>query len=488
MNHRPAAASGHPLVSRAACGIMAAGGNAFDGAVAAGFVSTIAEPALTSLGGGGFLLARTADGAETVFDFFSNTPGKGLGGQLSKPHFFPVTVDFAGTRQDFNIGLGSVAVPGTLKGLLHVHRRLGRLDLARVLTPAITAAEQGLKINNQQAYFFRLLEPILTMSAAGQRIFAPGGRLLRAGETYRNPDLAAFLKNLVENPGDDFYSGPTATAVAADMRGGNGILTAEDLASFEVIERRPLTFSYRDMKVISNPPPSLGGIMIRATMQGLEDTDFSAATFGVPEHILPLARALHRTEEDRAAIMTAAGQVCTRGTTHLSVRDSDGNAAAMTSSNGEGSGYIVPGCGIMLNNMMGEEDLHPGGFHAAAPGEKIGSMMSPSLVSDSDNGGIIIGSGGSMRIRSAIPQVLLNMIDLLIEPEKAVKLPRIHWDGDCMQVEPGLPPNTIAVLKKKFPVNLWQEKNVYFGGVHTVAGNRGGGDPRRNGCFIVSEP
>ncbi len=417
MKMKPAAAaSGHPMVSRAACEIMAAGGNAFDGAVAAGFVSAVAEPALTSLGGGGFLLAATAGGDEILFDFFSDTPGKGVEEKCGEPHFFPVTVNFAGTRQDFNIGMGSVAVPGTLKGLLHVHRRLGRMDLKEVLAPAINAAETGIVINSQQAYFFHLLEPILTMTEAGREIFAPAGMLLRENGTYHNPDLARFLKELARDPGADFYSGGLARAIADDMRRGNGLLTEKDLAAFEVVERQPFSFSYRGLKVLTNPPPSLGGIMIRATLERLEKFDFSRLSFGHRDHVLPLARTFREVEENRAAIVAAAATVCTRGTTHLSVRDHEGNVAAMTSSNGEGSGYIVPGCGIMLNNMLGEEDLHPDGFHAAAPGEKIGSMMSPTLVMGEEGHEIIIGSGGSMRLRSAIPQVLVNLIDLGIAP------------------------------------------------------------------------
>ena len=478
------AASGHPLVSQAACDIMKAGGNAFDAVVAAGFTSAVAEPALTSLGGGGFLLAHGPDIPGVLFDFFSDTPGKRRRKQCGELHFFPVTVNFAGVQQDFNIGMGSVAVPGTLKGLLHVHRRLGRMPLAEVIQPAREAAAKGLAVNSQQAYFFHLLEPILTMSRAGREIFAPEDRLLVEGDTYRNPDLASFLNRIAERPEDDFYSGDIARAIADDMDRGNGMLTIEDLASFQVIERKPLTFSYRGLTVMTNPPPSLGGAMIRATMEQLEKTDFRQSPFGSSGHILAVARALKNTEEMRDAIIAAAASVCTRGTTHISVRDREGNAAAMTCSNGEGSDYIIPGCGIMLNNMMGEEDLHPDGFHAAPPGAKIGSMMSPSLVSDRQGIKIIIGSGGSMRIRSAIPQVLVNLIDLGIDPDEAVRRPRIHWDGQCMQVEPGLPAESIADLEQEIPVNLWEVKDVYFGGVHTLAQDHGGGDPRRNGSFI----
>ena len=480
-----AAASGHPLVSRAACEIMNSGGNAFDAAAGAGFVSAVAEPALTSLGGGGFLLAVTQDGEEILFDFFSDTPGAGTAATAEEPHFFPVTVNFAGTRQDFNVGFASVAVPGTLKGLLHVHRRLGRIKLADILAPAIHAAREGVIINGQQAYFLRLLEPILTMTSTGRRIFAPGGRLLGEGDRYRNPELAGFLEELARG-GDGFHTGDAARRIARDMREGGGMLTEEDLAAYQVVERRRLAFSYRGMRALTNPPPSLGGTLIRAILERLEHVEMTGHAFGAPEHILPLARILREVEEKRQEIISAS-PAFSRGTTHMSIRDREGNMAAMTCSNGEGSGYFIPGCGIMLNNMMGEEDLHPDGFHAAAPGTRIGSMMAPTVLAGGRIGNIVIGSGGSMRIRSAIPQVIVNIVDLGISPEKAVRLPRMHWDGRAMQVEPGLPEETVSELKRKMEVNLWKVRDVYFGGVHTLAKDSGGGDPRRNGCFMTAD-
>ena len=163
MTKKTTVASGHPCTSQAAIDIMEAGGNAFDAVVAAGFTAAVAEQALTSLGGGGFLLASTTDGEEILFDFFTDTPGLGLSPGDLEPHFFPVTISFSGSDQDFNIGLGSVAVPGNLKGFLHVHQRLGRLPLKEVLAPAIEAARKGVAINHRQAHFMDLLRPIMSL-------------------------------------------------------------------------------------------------------------------------------------------------------------------------------------------------------------------------------------------------------------------------------------------------------------------------------------
>ena len=169
-------AAGHPRTTEAARDILRAGGNAFDATVAAGFAAVVAEPALTSLGGGGFLLAHTAQGQAVVFDFFVDTPGRGLRAGELEPHFLPVTVRFPGSEQIFNVGLGSVAVPGVLRGYLHVHRRLGRLPLREVLAPAIQLARAGVAINRKQAYFLDLLVPIMTLTAAGRALFEPSGR------------------------------------------------------------------------------------------------------------------------------------------------------------------------------------------------------------------------------------------------------------------------------------------------------------------------
>ena len=213
MNKKTMVASGHPLTSQAAIDIMAAGGNAFDAVVAAGFTAAVAEQALTSLGGGGFLLAMTAGGEEILFDFFTDTPGLGLSPSSLEPHFFPVTISFSGSDQDFNIGLGSVAVPGNLKGFLHVHKRLGLLPLNEVLAPAIKAAREGVPINQRQAHFMELLKPIMTMSEAGRHLYVPDGAYVKEGTVSRNPDLATFMEKLPADLGESFYNGTLAARI-----------------------------------------------------------------------------------------------------------------------------------------------------------------------------------------------------------------------------------------------------------------------------------
>ncbi len=487
-------ASGHPTVSSVAAEILAMGGNAFDAAVGAGFASAIAEPALTSLGGGGFLLGRTGAGEEILFDFFVDTPGLGRDTDQLVPHFFPVTIRFPGANQDFNVGLGSVAVPGNLKGFLHVHHRLGTLPLARILAPTIRLAREGVTINSSQGYFLSLLRPILTLTGQGRELYQPAGTYLGPGKKLRNTDLALFLENLPGHRGESFYSGEIAYRIARDMEEGDGLLTYDDLASFQVIERKPLAVTTNGSTLLTNPPPSMGGSLIGHGLSRRSSLNPRQGKWNSREHALGVAATLiemedirtrnspdHSIPESRKRLRTFS-----RGTTHISVADGFGNVASMTTSNGEGSGYIVPSTGIMLNNMMGEDDLHPEGFHASPPGQRVASMMSPSILLKGDRVRLALGSGGSKRIRSAIVQVLINVLECGMEIEEAVKTPRIHWDGKALQVEPGYGDDVVAALKEHWPVNLWPELDMYFGGVHAVApGRGGGGDPRRGGAVAV---
>jgi gamma-glutamyltranspeptidase / glutathione hydrolase len=477
-------AAGHPAVVEVAAGILRAGGNAFDAAVAAGFAAAVAEPGLTSLAGGGFLLARAGSGEEVLFDFFVDTPGRGLPVDRPSPHFEAVDVRFPAAVQTFHCGLGSVAVPGALTGYLHVHRRLGRLPLHAVVSPAGRLAEEGVELPPRQAGIIGILEPILTRVPETATVFAPGGVLLRTGDRVRNPDLAGLLAELAAGTAGDFGSGQLHERLVALM-GGDGLVTAEDLAAYRVVEREPLAVDYRGRRILTNPPPSFGGHLIGLALElrGARDERWGTPTWAtaVVEDMI---------EVDRRRASELAGEPprpsTARGTTHISITDDDGNIAAMTTSNGECSGDVIPGTGILLNNMLGEDDLHPGGFHASPPGVRVASMMAPTVVlGDGGRPELVLGSGGSKRIRTAIFQVVSAVVDGGTTVEQAVTAPRLHWDTDHVEVEPGWAPEVLAALEARWPLNVWPEPDVYFGGVHAVVpGADGGaaGDPRRDGA------
>lgn len=497
-------AAGHEEVCRAAGTILAEGGNAFDAVVAAGFASAVVEPALTSLGGGGLMVGYSAQkGQELYYDFFVDTPGRGgirLGDSLD---FFPVTVNFSGTSQDFNVGLGSAAVPGTLKGLLHIHNKLGRMGLKEVIGPARELAT-GHVLNQQQAHFLKLLYPIMTMSEVGKQLYEPGGNYLQNGDRLCNPKLADFLEQIAIEGDESFYRGEIASAIVAEMIDQGGLLTMEDMAGYRVHETKPLRIPYRDYTFLTASEPSMGGTLIGLSLSLLAASgEIQKSSWGSSAHLLRTVRLMQDVEEKRGlgitnpealqkfldnrtmGVQAAGGRLFSRGTTHVSIADCEGSCASMTCSNGEGAGYFAPGTGIMLNNMMGEDDLHPGGFHSSPPGQRVGSMMSPSLLVRDDAVRLVIGSGGSKRIRTAISQVISQVVDFGRDLDAAVAAPRLYWDEDRLQVEPGFSNSVTDILQENVRTVIWKQKDVYFGGVHAVIpGESGAGDPRRGGTVV----
>ena len=503
--------SGHPLTSRAASEMLSLGGNAFDAVLAAGFASVVAEPSLTSFGGGGFLLAHTEkDKKDILFDFFVNTPGLGLNKPVS-PEMNAVPIRFSGCTQIFHTGFGSVAVPGMLKGLLHVHNKLATLPLNKIMAPALSYLEEGVEINKRQEIFLGLLEPIMTASEYGKSIFLINDRYVKMGERLFNPELKIFMAGLKES-NTDFYTSHIADSLISKMRMRNGMLTLQDLSNYEVYEREPLRIRYRDRYILTNSPPATGGVLLALGLYLLEKIDMkslSSDSEGFLVTLVELMKEMSRFNPQKdgklflyplinslsspvveAFVKNISEKVpiSTKGTTHISVIDEEGNAASMTTSNGSGSGCYIPGTGIMLNNMMGEDDLHPGGFHSSPPGKRVSSMMIPTIIMKDGKVDCALGSGGSKRIRTAVLQALINIIDFSLSLEESVESPRIHFEDNIIQVEPGYPEELIEKLKKHYDVNLWNVKDMYFGGVHCVRSNmEGWGDSRRGGSSVRSE-
>ncbi|RZM79888.1 gamma-glutamyltransferase [Leptolyngbya iicbica] len=509
-------AAGHALTAAAGAEILRQGGNAFDAAIAAVMTAWVTESVLTSAGGGGFLLAHTHNGRNCLFDFFSQTPRSN---RLSRsPDFYPIYANFGDTVQEFHIGLGSIAVPGAAVGLLHVHERLGKLPLAAIAEPAIHHAQQGVTVNPFLAYVYELLDPILTATDAAKAMYTQQGKLLRAGDTLAMPDFAKTLKLMVEHGAAIFCEGAIAQQIDRDCRAAGGYLTLADLQAYRVIERQPLSLSYRDTTFLTNPPPSSGGTLIAFALKLLETLDWRQLPHGSDRHLACLSQVMALTNTARrdgfdhclydpdvaTAFLqqshlqpyqaTLADRVNRLGsTTHVSVIDSEGNAASVTTSNGEGSSYVVPQTGMMLNNMLGEEDLHPQGFHQWAQNQRISSMMAPTMILQEGQPELVLGSGGSNRIRTAILQVIANVVDFGMPLEAAIAAPRIHWERGTLHLEPAahLPLEALNDLPDTDTVIPWQQQNMYFGGVHAVGvdaqGNlHGAGDARRGGAVAFA--
>jgi len=513
---RGVVAAGHPLTAEAGAEILRQGGNAFDAAIAAVMTAWITESVLTSAGGGGFLLAHTATGKNCLFDFFSQTPQSN---QLKRsPDFYPIYANFGDTVQEFHIGLGSMAVPGAVAGLLHVHQRLGRLPLAAIAEPAIHHAKTGVAVTPFLAYVYELLDPILTATVAAKALYTIDGRLLKAGDRLKMPDLATTLTRLVEQGAAIFYEGAIAHQIAQDCYAAGGYLTPKDLQQYRVIERQPLSVQYRDTTFLTNPPPSSGGALIGFALKLLEQIEFSQVTYGSSEHlacltqVMALTNAARRDGYDRrlydpqvahqflaeAHVASYQALLSPRSnklgsTTQVSVIDAEGNAASVTTSNGEGSSYVIPETAIMLNNMLGEEDLHPQGFHQWMPNQRISSMMAPSLILKGGKPQLVLGSGGSNRIRTAILQVISNVLDFHMPIAEAITAPRLHWERGTLHLEPGF--DTQAAMSDCVPETseqiTWQQQNMFFGGVHAVAVGEdgelhGAGDDRRGGAVAIA--
>jgi gamma-glutamyltranspeptidase/glutathione hydrolase len=473
-----AIAAGHPLTAEAGARVLEAGGSAVDACVAAAFVSWVCESPLTGPGGGGFMLVHEAgSGASRVFDCFVAVPREAAAGELLE-----LAVDFDGdTQQLFRTGAAAVAVPGTALGLDAAHRRFGRVPWSELVEPAARLARDGFELTPAQGYLHAILDPLLRHSPEGDAMYALEGRSARAGERLAFPELAATLEQLGEDGASLLYTGDCARAIVEHVQAGGGALQLADLAAYRVIRRRPVVVSYRGHEFRSNPPPSSGGVLLGLGFQALGDAEPTPSA---------IVRAMEAQEAVRDAAFARAlyrGGLAKRmlsGTTHISVIDGRGDAASLSASLGSGSGVVVPGTGIHLNNMLGELDL----IGASNPGERLTSMMAPSIVLREGRPRLVVGSAGSARLRGAILQVTANVVGAGMSVEDAVEAPRIHAESGVVHCES--PAAADALEAEGRAVVRWRERNLYFGGVSAVEVLDDGafaaaGDPRRGGASVV---
>jgi gamma-glutamyltranspeptidase/glutathione hydrolase len=503
---RGVVAAGHPLTAEAGADVLRAGGNAVDAAVAAVLMSFVAEAPLTGPGAGGFMVVH-ARGENHLLDFFVAAPGLGLDDR-EPGELVPIDVRFSEDAiQRFNIGAASCGAYGTTAGLAETLRRFGSVSLGDLTDAPARAARDGVEVVPMQAFLYTVLAPIVTSTPECAAMYAPDGRLLREGETFRAPELGDLLDRLgTEGPGF-LYTGDVAAAVSDWVLERGGMLSRDDLASYEVIEREPARVTYRGREVLTNPPPSSGGILIADALGILE-------RLGRPHDPFVIAEVIEETNRARdaefleglategflerflakQALDTVATEVRSRlgNTTHISVMDAEGGCASVTCSNGSCSGVVVPGTGVHVNNMLGEQDLNPLGFHRHAPGARVPSMMAPTVVLSDGQPEIAIGSAGSNRIRSAILQTVLHVVDEGMAAQDAVSAPRLHVEEGQVDAEPGVDPAALDRLDQTgWTVRRWSELNLFFGGVQAVARNpgtgrlTGGGDPRRGGVATV---
>ena len=488
---RGAVAGGHPQTAEAGARVLEAGGNAVDAAVAAALVSWVAESPLTGPGSGGFMLVhRARDRSTRVFDFFVAIPG--LGGDSEPALMDHVDVDFSGgSTQRFHIGAASCAIPGAALGLETAHKSFGRLPWRDLFEPAIELARNGVELNDGQAYLHRILDLILRHTPEARDVYEHDGAALAVGDMLVQPELAGTLELLAERGAAELYHGELGAKVVEHLRTSGGSFTQRDLAEYRVVRRRPVLASFCGEEFFSNPPPSRGGVLIAYGLPLLEE--FGVGEPGTAKAIDALARVMREQADAPAGrgllrALELGGAVVTRGTTHISVIDGQGNAVALTGSTGAGSGIVVPGTGIHMNNMIGEFDI----ARKPPPGKRLSSGMSPSLVLRDGGPHLVVGSAGSLRLRGAVMQIVVNVVAHGLPVEEAIDRPRVHLEGDDLHCEGGHDPAELDKLEQLgWNVTRWRNRNLYFGGAAAVTLEDGklaaAGDPRRGGGGVVVE-
>jgi gamma-glutamyltranspeptidase/glutathione hydrolase len=390
----------------------------------------------------------------------------------------------------FNIGAASVGVYGTPAGVCEASTRFGSMPLAELVGPAVGLAREGVALNAMQAYVVQILGDLVTSTPEASELFAPGGSLLREGERIVQPELADALELLGGEGAQPFYTGDVGRAVCDWIASRGGLLTSADLAAYRVLDREPVRVAYRGREVLTNPPPSAGGILIAYALSVL------AADEGPPDlerivEVMELAQA-ERTPEFLAGLSEPDFGSSFLGrlgsTTHIAVLDAAGMACSVTCSSGSSSAEVVPGTGVHLNNMLGEQDLNPLGFHRHPAGRRLPSMMAPTVVLRDATPELVLGSAGSNRIRSAILQTIVRVVDEGMAAGPAVEAPRVHFEDGIVYAEPGV--DTAALERAGRAIARFRERNLFFGGVQAVergpdGGFSGGGDPRRGGAAVV---
>ena len=471
--------------------ILQSGGNAVDAAVAVGFALAVVYPYAGNLGGGGFMMLRTANGESHFLDFREEAPLRATANMY---------LDSSGNviPEASTIGYRAVGVPGTVAGLIEAQRRFGKLSLQQVMEPAIHFADQGYVLSAEEAAILR--NPVLTRFPESRRIFQRDGNFYQAGETFRQPELARTLTRIEKDP-RSFYHGALASELAQAIQKHGGLVTKKDLETYQVKERKPLTGTYRQYEIVAPPPPSSGGIALLEMLNILEGFDLASLGDRTPQSMHLIIEAFRRAFKDRTSFLgdpdfqsmptaqlldkayaaawrknismttaTPSSDLArppgfipaeSNQTTHYSVIDEAGNAVSVTYTlnNSFGSGVTAEGLGFLLNDEMDDFTakigapnmfgLIQGSANAIAPRKRPLSSMTPIIVLENHKVRFVIGSPGGPRIITTVANIFLSASDGGLNIQRAVDAPRFHHQylPDLLYVEPGFPPATLTALK-----------------------------------------
>jgi gamma-glutamyltranspeptidase/glutathione hydrolase len=407
------------------------------------------------LGGGHGIYFDASSGEARNLDCFVAVPG--LGGTQRDPRLLELEIPFGTELVHYAVGIASCGVPGVPAGLGALHERFGRLPWPRLAEPALRLAREGVDFPPAHASCLAMLAPVMTMNE-GARIYSPGGVLLAAGGRLEQPGLVDAIEIVAEEGPRSFYEGTLADSLLRLMDERGGLVTPEDLDAYEAAWAEPAEVSYAGSRFL--------------TREGLAGVSGALSR-------LPRLRELSAGERAMALVGTLETQTIEGHTTNLTVTDGDGSACVLTTSLGLGSGDFLPGLDLHLNSMLGETDLVRGRLE---PGERMGSMMAPSLALDENGLVLAAGAAGGTRLRSALLQVVAGILDEGLEPVAAIERPRLHPAAGIVHLEPGFEPEVPARLEEAgYEVRAWPSQHHFFGGV-SVAGRAGcAGDPRRSG-------
>ena len=537
MGSRGMVASHNQLSSEIAADILAKGGNAIDAGAALGFALAVTLPRAGNIGGGGFMLVHVAALNRTIaIDFRETAPTA-----ASQDMFFDdngnVVLD-----QTYRFSHKSSAVPGSVAGLAHIVENYGSMTLAEVLEPAIRLARDGIEVTYDLAADLARSQRLKLNPASLRKFYKPDGSNYEVGELWKQPDLAWTLSEIAEHGVEAFYSGSVAKKIVADMEAHNGLITMQDLAEYKVVEREPVRGSFRGYEIAAMPAPSSGGTHVIQMLNILEN--FPLAKMG-PEsadtlHIM--AEAMKFSYADRSKYLgdpdfvevpseilvskkyasdiaakismeraltsdeIAPGQLSiyeSDETTHYSVVDDEGNMVGNTYTLmfTFGSGVVIEGTGILMNNNMGNFTLRsdiPDAFglmgsenNLIRPNRRPVSSMSPVLVSKNGQPILMTGSPGGSKIISANMQMVLNVVEFGMNIADAAVAPRIHhqWKPDVLEIESGISPDTVSRLIDRGQNINFSQRSAGMGSLQTVMWQDGifygYSDPRRPGAGAV---
>ena len=498
--------SGSQISANAGATIANKGGNAVDAALAAALVSMSTDLGVMAPGASGFITIWSSETEPIVIDAYAEMPGRGLPSERFGRGRQEVFFDYGGWMSTI-IGYGSVATPGMFAGLEMAAKQYGKLSWALIVEPALALVREGFPLTGGAAeYLAYTHKTIFSWHPDSYRtLHHVDGSCRREGELVQIPELADSLRLIAQQGADAFYTGEIGQKIAREIQAHGGLLTAADLQAYRAIARTPICIRWNDWEIATNPAPAIGGACVAAMLLLLEHQPFSDWNPTTVQQMAKIQNAVldyrrHHFEGASESVKEAEvvrllewancensrSWLTSPSTIHTSAVDSDGLACAITASAGYGSGVMISGTGLWLNNSLGEIELHPQGLRGLRPGMRLTSNMAPTIARHKNGAVIAIGSPGASRITTAIVQVLLNFIHLGMSLAEAIAHPRLHVEIvesiPTISFEAGLPVES----SEEFAIRQFPQLSMYFGGVQAALGHPTHGllaaaDPRRAG-------